>query len=99
METLLKELSDESYTYTEIDLSRNSITSAGIQHLVGICKKCSDLRILKLFSNGIDDDGARKMADIFQHCKVIEEIHLSHNKFTAKGVETLVEAADEDLPK
>ena len=32
-----------------------------------------------------------------QHAFFCEEIHLSHNKFTATGVEVLVEAADEDV--
>jgi len=96
---ILEEHREDEYGYTTIDFSRNSITSKGIPDLVNICKRCPELKILKLFSNSIDDDGARRLADIFQHCKGIEEIHLSHNKFTAKGVELLVEAADEDLPK
>lgn len=94
---LAKEEKEAQNNYTEIDLSRNSITSEGVGSIVDICKQCPDLRILKLFNNQIDDEGARAIGDIFRHCQVLEEIHLSHNKFTRRGMEILVEVADKEL--
>lgn len=99
IERILQEHDEDEYGYQTIDFSRNSIALKGVEDVASICKKCPQLKILKLFSNAIDDEGAKKLAEIFMHCKAIEEIHLSHNKFTEKGVETLIEAADEELPK
>merc|ERR1719401_1275445 len=64
-----------------------------------LCSKCSDLRVLKLFGNQLDDSGAERFSEIFRRCQKIEEVHLSHNHFTNKGVEAIVAAADKELPK
>ena len=85
--------------YDEIDFSRNDLTSKSVPDIVDICKKSQQLKILKLFNNRLGDDGAEELGEIFQHCASIEEIHLSHNDFTRKGVEILVLAADRGLPK
>ncbi|CAE7254268.1 unnamed protein product [Symbiodinium sp. CCMP2592] len=85
--------------YDEIDFSRNDLTSKSVPDIVEICKKSHQLKILKLFNNRLGDDGAEELGEIFQHCASIEEIHLSHNDFTRKGVEILVLAADRGLPK
>ena len=85
--------------YDEIDFSRNELTSQSVSDIVEICRKSEDLKILKLFNNRLGDDGAEELGEIFRHCTSIEEVHLSHNEFTRKGVESLVRAADRGLPR
>mmetsp|Transcript_126492 Transcript_126492/g.352440 ORF Transcript_126492/g.352440 Transcript_126492/m.352440 type:complete len:730 (-) Transcript_126492:120-2309(-) len=97
---LSKEMSaEESCPYSEVDFSRNSLTSSGLGAVVRICRRCPDLRVLKLFSNRIDDKGAEAIRDILGYCQGMEEVHLSHNRFTRKGIEAIVEAADRELPR
>lgn len=95
----LVRIREQGSGYDEIDLSRNDLTSKSVPDIVHICKKSQQLRILKLFNNRLGDDGAEELGEIFQHCTSIEEVHLSHNDFTRKGVEILVLAADRGLPK
>ena len=95
----LVRIREQGSGYDEIDLSRNDLTSKSVPDIVHICKKSQQLRILKLFNNRLGDDGAEELGEIFQHCAYIEEVHLSHNDFTRKGVEILVLAADRGLPK
>ena len=85
--------------YDEIDFSRNELTSQSVSDIVEICRKSEDLKILKLFNNRLGDDGAEELGEIFRHCTSIEEVHLSHNEFTRKGVESLVRSADRGLPR
>ena len=96
---LAGEHEQQSGAYDEIDFSRNDLTSESISGIVDICKKSKHLKILKLFNNRLGDDGAEELGEIFRHCTCIEEVHLSHNDFTRKGVESLVWAADKNLPR
>lgn len=85
--------------YEEVDFSGNELTSRGILAVLDICRRCPKLRILKLFKNDIDDHGADGLADLCRTSQTIEEIHLSHNKFTAVGVEKIVTAAESERPQ
>lgn len=86
---------DGSYPWVEVDFSVNQLSSEGLHKVLEICRRCEGLRVLKLFKNQIDDAGAGGIAELFRTCPCIEEIHLSHNHFTAKGVDILVTAAEQ----
>ncbi|CAK8986801.1 Hypothetical protein (Fragment), partial [Durusdinium trenchii] len=85
--------------YDEIDLSRNQLTDGAVSHILEICKRSSELKILKLFNNQLGDQGAEELGQLFRFCHGIEEVHLSHNHFTEKGVESMVKAANRELPR
>ncbi|CAJ1358488.1 unnamed protein product [Effrenium voratum] len=85
--------------FEEVDFSRNNLSSEGVGPLLEICKRCPDLKILKLFNNQLGDDGAEELGQMFKYCHAIEEVHLSHNNFTARGVESMVKAANRELPR
>lgn len=90
---------EDTCPYSEVDLSRNALTSGGLGAVIRICRRCPELRVLKLFSNRIDDKGAEAIGDILGYCQGMEEVHLSHNRFTRKGIEAIVQAADRELPR
>lgn len=80
--------------YEELDFSYNGITSAELDQVLEACNRCPKLRVLKLFKNNIDDSGAEGIAQLFQSCPGIEEIHLSHNMFTSEGASIIIMAAE-----
>lgn len=93
---------DAEFPFEEVDLSQNSLTSNGMQTVLDVCRRCPNLKVLKLYRNQIGDQGAQKLAElcgVFAHGdaqrkpQVLQELHLSHNHFTVVGVETLVSAA------
>lgn len=88
----------DSYTYEEVDFSQNELSSTGLRVVLEVCQRCPKLRVLKLYRNNLDDSGATGLAELFAKCTGIEEVHLSHNRFTAAGVETMVRAAEEARP-
>ena len=65
--------------------------------MADICERCPQLRVLKVYNNKIDDEGVGELERIFQNCPGIEELHLSHNSLTTKGVEAIVQTADAQL--
>mmetsp|Transcript_131874 Transcript_131874/g.367644 ORF Transcript_131874/g.367644 Transcript_131874/m.367644 type:complete len:586 (-) Transcript_131874:126-1883(-) len=87
-------LRDVAYPYREVDFSQNNLSTESLHKVVKLCSLCGQLRVLKLYKNGIDDHGARVLANFFRQCGTIEEVHLSHNNFTADGVLAIVEAAE-----
>ncbi|CAJ1441983.1 unnamed protein product, partial [Effrenium voratum] len=44
--------------------------------------------------NSIDDSGALGLAELCRYCPTLEEIHLSHNMFTASGASSIITAAE-----
>eukprot|EP00913_Durusdinium_trenchii_P025930 g24331.t1 len=82
---LARSVDDEDHGYDEIDLSRNQLTDGAVSHILEICKRSSELKILKLFNNQLGDQGAEELGQLFRFCHGIEEVHLSHNHFTEKG--------------
>eukprot|EP00437_Effrenium_voratum_P016637 CAMPEP_0181459060 /NCGR_PEP_ID=MMETSP1110-20121109/32632_1 /TAXON_ID=174948 /ORGANISM="Symbiodinium sp., Strain CCMP421" /LENGTH=882 /DNA_ID=CAMNT_0023583571 /DNA_START=53 /DNA_END=2701 /DNA_ORIENTATION=- len=88
-------LSQESTDYEEVDISQNLLTSRGLKTVVKFCCRCTNLRIFKAYKNEIDDTGAYQLAKLLEKCTYMEEVHLSHNRLTAKGVKVIVQAAEQ----
>mmetsp|Transcript_20190 Transcript_20190/g.47072 ORF Transcript_20190/g.47072 Transcript_20190/m.47072 type:complete len:800 (+) Transcript_20190:107-2506(+) len=81
-----------------VDFSRKRLTKEGLQTIVAAIRKdASQLLVLKLHHNNLDDSAAEELSQLFQACPGLEELHLSHNKFTAQGVKDVVKAADQEL--
>lgn len=87
------------YPYEEVDFSQNNLSVAGMRKVMELCRRCENLRVLKLYKNDIDDGGAAMIAKLLEECGTIEEIHLSHNRFSSYGVGLIVGAADWARPK
>eukprot|EP00404_Azadinium_spinosum_P050467 CAMPEP_0180763782 /NCGR_PEP_ID=MMETSP1038_2-20121128/38092_1 /TAXON_ID=632150 /ORGANISM="Azadinium spinosum, Strain 3D9" /LENGTH=198 /DNA_ID=CAMNT_0022798143 /DNA_START=30 /DNA_END=622 /DNA_ORIENTATION=- len=85
----------KSYSFEEVDFSSNAISSKGLQTVLNICHRCNNLKVLKLFRNHIDDEGADGLATLVEEVRSIEEIHISHNQITGTGARRLVKAAAE----
>jgi len=88
-------LNQESTDYEEVDISQNLLTSRGLKTVVKFCCRCTNLRIFKAYKNEIDDTGAYQLAKLLEKCTYMEEVHLSHNRLTAKGVKVIVQAAEQ----
>lgn len=91
---LTNEIPKGLLSYEEVDFSLNNLSSDGLKAVLEVCKRCPKLRVLKLFKNRIDDVGAEHLADLCRALPGIEEMHLSHNHFTAAGVKKMVVAAE-----
>ncbi|CAE6914874.1 unnamed protein product [Symbiodinium sp. CCMP2592] len=89
-------LNQESTDYEEVDISQNLLTSRGLKTVVKFCCRCTNLRIFKAYKNEIDDTGAYQLAKLLEKCTYMEEVHLSHNRLTAKGVKVIVQAAEQN---
>lgn len=90
-----KEIRQGILPYEEVDFSGNSLSANELPEVIKICKRCPKLRVLKLFKNCIDDHGAQDLADLCRSAPGLEEIHLSHNMFTAAGATVIIKAAEE----
>jgi len=90
----LQLLKQQHYTYEEVDFSCNELSAAGLRAVLDLCHRCEKLRILKLYKNRIDDQGAEGLAELVERCPSIEEMHLSHNHFSGDGVLKIITAAD-----
>jgi len=88
-------LRDVTYPYREVDFSQNFLSAESLSKIIALCKLCTRLRVLKLYKNGIRDAGARELAAFLRQSSTVEEVHLSHNHFSAHGVTELVEAAEQ----
>eukprot|EP00440_Ansanella_granifera_P057780 gb/GFBE01062639.1/.p1 GENE.gb/GFBE01062639.1/~~gb/GFBE01062639.1/.p1 ORF type:complete len:820 (+),score=170.15 gb/GFBE01062639.1/:1-2460(+) len=91
-------LSKESTTYEEVDFSQNKLTSSSLRIIVNFCIRCPNLRVLKVYKNDVDDAGAKELARLLEKNPTLEEVHLSHNRITAKGVHAMLTAADRWRP-
>jgi len=85
-------LDREGNHYHEVDFSQNDLSSKGLQRVLDFCHSCENIRVLKLFKNRIDDEGALGIAELIKARPSLEEIHLSHNNITGDGVQKLVSA-------
>lgn len=88
-------MKEATYPYEEVDFSQNSLSVDGLRKVLNLCSRCEKLRILKLYKNDINDVGAKELGQFLRNCSTLEELHLSHNHFTAEGVNDIVEAAQE----
>eukprot|EP00917_Polyrhabdina_sp_WS-2016_P027707 GHVP01059111.1.p1 GENE.GHVP01059111.1~~GHVP01059111.1.p1 ORF type:complete len:642 (-),score=123.75 GHVP01059111.1:72-1997(-) len=78
-----------------LDLSANKLTSKAVVSICNWFSSRSDLKakltLLKLFKNQIDDVGAKAIANLVWNQKSpLEEIHLSHNRISAAGLQVLL---------
>lgn len=95
----LEKLTVEDDTeYDVVDFSQNKLSTFGLEKVLDICRRCEKFRVLKLFKNDIDDEGAEALAKFIHDRPTIEEMHLSHNRFTVKGITAIVAAGDESRP-
>ena len=90
-----KEIRQGVLPYEEVDFSGNSLSANELPEVIKVCKRCPKLRVLKLFKNCIDDYGAQDLAELCRFAPGLEEIHLSHNMFTAAGAGVIIKAAEE----
>lgn len=88
-------LKEVVYPYEEVNFSQNRLSAEGLRKVLELCSRCEKLRVLKLYKNDINDDGAQALSRFVRKCYTLEELHLSHNRFTERGVELLVRAAEE----
>mmetsp|Transcript_69610 Transcript_69610/g.175873 ORF Transcript_69610/g.175873 Transcript_69610/m.175873 type:complete len:644 (+) Transcript_69610:207-2138(+) len=89
----------QHYSYEEVDFSCNELSAAGLRVVLDLCRRCEKLRILRLYKNRIDDQGAEGLAELVERCPSIEEMHLSHNHFSGDGVLKIITAADRSRVK
>jgi len=81
--------------YEEVDFSMTNLSGSGFGAVIEICKRCPELRVLKLFKNRLDDAAADLLCDLFRKVTGIHEIHLSHNLLTAVGAKKIIAAGEE----
>ena len=90
-----KEIRQGNLPYEEVDFSQNYLSANELPEVIKICKRCPKLRVLKLYKNCIDDYGAQDLAELCRTAPHLEEIHLSHNMFTAAGAGIIIKSAEE----
>ncbi|CAE7364746.1 unnamed protein product [Symbiodinium pilosum] len=56
---------------------------------------CVGIWLPRTVTKDINDDAAQALSRFVRKCDTLEELHLSHNRFTERGVEMLVRAAEE----
>jgi len=59
-------LKQATLPYEEVDFSQSQTSLQGdaLRLVVNICRRCPKLRVLKLFKNDINDQGAETIADM-----------------------------------
>jgi len=92
------QLWEDNYTYEEVDFSQNNLSSEGLRMVLELCERSRNFRVLKIFKNQIDDSGAEGLAQLCRRCPTMEEMHLSHNRFTGDGVNIIITAAERSRP-
>ena len=74
-----------------LDLSGNSLGSAGVKLLVEGLKTHSKLRSLLLDQNGICSEGAQAVATLFSSDESnVMEVHLRDNLISAVGLQSIL---------
>ncbi|CAE7559987.1 unnamed protein product [Symbiodinium natans] len=76
--------------YEEVDFSENNFSGRGLRCILDLCVRCPRLKVLKLFKNDIDDEGAEFLARFLEECPNLEELHLSHNRISSSGALRLI---------
>eukprot|EP00929_Paragymnodinium_shiwhaense_P063130 TRINITY_DN31558_c0_g1_i1.p1 TRINITY_DN31558_c0_g1~~TRINITY_DN31558_c0_g1_i1.p1 ORF type:complete len:577 (-),score=164.60 TRINITY_DN31558_c0_g1_i1:213-1943(-) len=76
----------------DLDLSKNYINGVGLHRVVDFCTSLVSLRIVKLYKCEIGDVGATSLVELLWRCP-LNELHLSHNMLSDRGVAKLVPAA------
>uniref|UniRef100_A0A7S4PT04 Uncharacterized protein n=1 Tax=Alexandrium monilatum TaxID=311494 RepID=A0A7S4PT04_9DINO len=78
-----------------LNLSNNELGNAGAATLVNLLMDLGPpIRVIKLFSNRVADDGALALAKYVKESHThLAELHLSHNAITRHGAEALLMAS------
>eukprot|EP00930_Biecheleria_cincta_P014857 TRINITY_DN12600_c0_g1_i9.p1 TRINITY_DN12600_c0_g1~~TRINITY_DN12600_c0_g1_i9.p1 ORF type:complete len:763 (+),score=152.79 TRINITY_DN12600_c0_g1_i9:65-2353(+) len=82
------------HAFDEADLSNNELTAKGIAQVRDYLLTCTNLRVLKLFKNRITDSACEDLTALWINLPTLEEVHLSHNCFTGRGLKSMVIAAE-----
>jgi len=82
----------------ELDFSQNELGDLGLERVVEICARSKDLLVLKLYKNKLGDGSVRLLAELIKQCHQLRELHLSHNRFTAVGIVSMIKAAAQWRP-
>mmetsp|Transcript_39379 Transcript_39379/g.82054 ORF Transcript_39379/g.82054 Transcript_39379/m.82054 type:complete len:275 (+) Transcript_39379:44-868(+) len=90
----LQGLPVEERDFDEVDLSRNLFGLSGLRRIIDFLQQQRHLRVLKLYRCGLDDEAAELLSKFFLECRSLEEVHLSHNRFTAYGAAFLARALE-----
>lgn len=91
LDDLLPEPVDGEAICANIDLNDNAIGNAGLTAVLdALERKCVSCKIIKLFKNRISDEGGVRLAQaVRRQTSAVEEIHLSHNLFSARTLVAL----------
>ncbi|EPR60122.1 hypothetical protein TGGT1_237290 [Toxoplasma gondii GT1] len=94
LDIFLAEQNVEGLTSSEVCLSNNRITHVGLDHLLTtLIRRKVGCRIMKLYRNNISDPGMVCLSRYISATREpLHELHLSHNKITARGAATLLRA-------
>ncbi|CAE6962237.1 unnamed protein product [Symbiodinium sp. CCMP2456] len=90
----LRGLPVEERDFDEVDLSRNLFGLSGLRSIIYFLRQQRHLRVLKLYRCGLDDESAELLSRFCLECGTLEEVHLSHNRFTAYGAAFLARALE-----
>ncbi|CBZ54688.1 conserved hypothetical protein [Neospora caninum Liverpool] len=90
----LAEQNVDGLSSSEVCLSNNRITHVGLDHLLTtLIRRKVGCRIMKLYRNNISDPGMVCLSRYISATREpLHELHLSHNKITARGAATLLRA-------
>lgn len=83
--------STEEAVWANVDLAENVIGSNGLISVLDVLdKKRVTCKCIKLYRNKIGDEGGVRLAETVQRQQsAVEEIHLSHNMFSARSLVAL----------
>ena len=71
---------------SEINLSRNDITSEGMKHLLGFPKQLiNKLEVLNLSQNNLDSESCATLARLIPHVPHLKKLNLSDNRNIGQG--------------
>mmetsp|Transcript_42392 Transcript_42392/g.79044 ORF Transcript_42392/g.79044 Transcript_42392/m.79044 type:complete len:270 (-) Transcript_42392:70-879(-) len=84
----------EEHDYEEVDLSRNFFGPVGLRSIVSFVNVQWQLKVLKLYKCGLQDDAAEMLGEFCLEYRQLQELHLSHNQITGRGAVALVTACE-----
>eukprot|EP00929_Paragymnodinium_shiwhaense_P004718 TRINITY_DN10584_c0_g1_i2.p1 TRINITY_DN10584_c0_g1~~TRINITY_DN10584_c0_g1_i2.p1 ORF type:complete len:935 (-),score=259.96 TRINITY_DN10584_c0_g1_i2:66-2870(-) len=76
--------------FQELDLSENLLSWRCCKSVVDVGLQCTDLRVVKLFRNQLSDQAVGPLCRLVEHCRSLEQLHLSYNRFTSKGASDII---------
>lgn len=85
----LVEIIAANLSLEEISLNRNSFSNGSVQKIMDALKQCAQLKILNLEYNGLNDSGAKIVADYLQKNPPVLTVILNNNSISSKGFQHL----------